>query len=164
MKEADTQIAVIETPIGKIRLQAKGELLQRLDFVDEAEPLIKPTSFLLQVTNQLNEYFDGKRMRFEIPVHADGTHFQMNVWDQLIQIHYGHTWSYEDLAKRLGDKKVIRAAATANGRNPIPIIIPCHRVIGKDGTLTGYSGGLWRKKYLLELELGKKAPALFPDE
>lgn len=164
MKEADTQIAVIETPIGKIRLQAKGELLQRLDFVDEAEPLIKPTSFLLQVTNQLNEYFDGKRMRFEIPVHADGTHFQMNVWDQLIQIHYGHTWSYEDLAKRLGDKKVIRAAATANGRNPIPIIIPCHRVIGKDGTLTGYSGGLWRKKYLLELELGQKAPALFPDE
>ena len=132
--------------------------------MDEAEPLIKPTSFLLQVTNQLNEYFDGKRMRFEIPVHADGTHFQMNVWDQLIQIHYGHTWSYEDLAKRLGDKKVIRAAATANGRNPIPIIIPCHRVIGKDGTLTGYSGGLWRKKYLLELELGQKAPALFPDE
>ncbi|MFM9985259.1 MAG: methylated-DNA--[protein]-cysteine S-methyltransferase [Flavobacteriales bacterium] len=164
MKELVSKVAVIDTPVGKIRLQATGELLQRLDFVDETEPLIEPDAFLLQVKCQLEEYFDGRRTRFEIPLHADGTHFQMNVWDQLIRINYGQTWSYEDLARQLGDKKVIRAAATANGKNPIAIIIPCHRVIGKDGTLTGYSGGLWRKKYLLNLELGQKAPALFSDE
>ena len=164
MKELVTQVAVVKTQIGKIRLQSIGELLQRLEFVEESEPLIEPDAFLSKVALQLNEYFDGSRTRFEIPIHASGTHFQMNVWDQLVQIEYGQTWSYEDLARRLGDKKVIRAAATANGRNPIAIIIPCHRVIGKDGTLTGYSGGLWRKKYLLDLELGQKAPALFSDE
>lgn len=164
MSEVISKVAVVDSPLGKIRLQSKGDLLQRLEFADEDAPLSEPDTFLRGVVAQLNEYFEGKRTRFEIPIHADGTHFQMNVWDQLIQIHYGQTWSYEDLARRLGDKKVIRAAATANGKNPIAIIIPCHRVIGKDGTLTGYSGGLWRKKYLLELELGKKAPALFPDE
>ena len=164
MKELVTQVAVVKTQIGKIRLQSIGELLQRLEFVEESEPVIEPDTFLSKVALQLNEYFDGSRTRFEIPIHANGTHFQMNVWDQLVQIEYGQTWSYEDLARRLGDKKVIRAAATANGRNPIAIIIPCHRVIGKDGTLTGYSGGLWRKKYLLDLELGQKAPALFSDE
>ena len=164
MKELVNQVAVIQTQIGKIRLQSLGELLQRLDFVEESEPLIEPDTFLSKVALQLNEYFEGKRTRFEIPIHASGTHFQMNVWDQLVQIEYGQTWSYEDLARRLGDKKVIRAAATANGKNPIAIIIPCHRVIGKDGTLTGYSGGLWRKKFLLNLELGQRAPALFSDE
>jgi methylated-DNA-[protein]-cysteine S-methyltransferase len=105
-----------------------------------------------QCTEQLIEYFHGKRRQFDLPVHQDGTDFQVRVWNKLMDIEYGKTISYMDLAKRLGDPKVIRAAATTNGKNKIAIIVPCHRVIGSDRSLTGYSGGMWRKKWLLQHE------------
>ncbi|OYW76579.1 MAG: cysteine methyltransferase [Sphingobacteriia bacterium 32-37-4] len=105
-----------------------------------------------QCTEQLIEYFHGKRKHFDLPVHQDGTDFQVRVWNKLMDIEYGKTISYLDLAKKLGDPKVIRAAATTNGKNKIAIIVPCHRVIGSDRSLTGYSGGMWRKKWLLQHE------------
>ncbi|WP_378185924.1 methylated-DNA--[protein]-cysteine S-methyltransferase [Aquimarina sp. W85] len=114
-----------------------------------------------QAIQQLHEYFEGIRKKFTIPIHPQGTDFQLKVWNQLLTIPYGKTASYLDIAKQLGDPKVIRAAASANGKNPLWIIIPCHRVIGSDGSLTGYAGGLWRKKWLLDHENPSKQQLLF---
>jgi methylated-DNA-[protein]-cysteine S-methyltransferase len=150
----------MESPIGLLRLQGLAGSLLRIDFVEQIEDDERDAETLSTAVNQLQEYFDGKRTTFELPVHAVGTHFQQNVWDELQKIPYGVTYSYETLARRLGDVKVIRAAASANGKNPLPIIIPCHRVIGKDGTLTGYSGGLRRKKWLLDFEQRDQKPKL----
>ncbi len=101
---------------------------------------------------QLNEYFDKKRKYFDLPLHINGTDFQKSVWDALLKIPYGRTISYQKQAENIGKIKAVRAVANANGANKIVIVIPCHRVIGKNGTLTGFGGGLWRKKLLLELE------------
>jgi methylated-DNA-[protein]-cysteine S-methyltransferase len=103
-------------------------------------------------TTQFDEYFSGKRRKFELPIRQEGTQFQKRVWDELLNIPFGKTISYLQLAQRLGDAKVIRAAASANGRNHLSIVVPCHRVIGSDGSLTGYGGGLPRKKWLLDHE------------
>lgn len=110
---------------------------------------------------QLNEYFEGKRKQFSVNLNPNGTSFQKRVWKALEQIPYGKTISYLELSKQLGDVKAIRAVANANGKNPIWIIIPCHRVIGSDGSLTGYAGGLNRKKWLLEHESPNKQQSLF---
>jgi methylated-DNA-[protein]-cysteine S-methyltransferase len=101
---------------------------------------------------QLNEYFDGRRKSFDLSMHPAGTVFQQKVWDELQNIPYGETRSYQQQTNKMGDPKAIRAVASANGKNPIAIIIPCHRIIGSNGSLTGYAGGLWRKKWLLEHE------------
>jgi methylated-DNA-[protein]-cysteine S-methyltransferase len=116
---------------------------------------------LQRAKEQLEEYFNGGRKEFKIYLSPSGTNFQKNVWAAVREIAFGKTCSYEDIAKSLGDIKVIRAAAAANGKNPLPIVIPCHRVIGKDGSLTGYSGGLWRKKWLLDLEQREHQPTLW---
>ena len=110
---------------------------------------------------QLNEYFDGERKDFNLKLNANGTDFQKRVWTQLEQIPHGKTTSYLELSKKLGDVKAIRAVANANGKNPLWIIVPCHRVIGSDGSLTGYAGGLHRKKWLLEHESPYKQQSLF---
>ena len=110
---------------------------------------------------QLQEYFDGKRKAFDIKLNPEGTDFQKKVWNRLLEILYGKTLSYLELSKQLGDVKAIRAVANANGKNPIWIIIPCHRVIGSDGSLTGYAGGLSRKQWLLEHESPYKQTSLF---
>ena len=102
--------------------------------------------------DQLDAYFAGELERFDVPLATHGTDFQMRVWDQLMRIPFGETISYSELARRMGDPKLVRAVGVANGRNPISIIIPCHRVIGADGSLVGYGGGLERKKWLLEHE------------
>lgn len=107
---------------------------------------------VLNVFSQLREYFNRKRKEFQLPLEILGTEFQKNVWVELTKIPYGETISYGELANRMGDKNLMRAVAAANGANPIPIIIPCHRVIGADGSLTGYGGGLDVKQKLLELE------------
>ncbi len=112
----------------------------------EIPPALKP------IVTQLQEYFEGNRTHFDIKLDPEGTIFQKKVWAQLQTIPYGKTVSYQKIANDLGDPKVIRAAASANGKNPISIVIPCHRVIGSDGSLTGYAGGLHRKKWLLEHE------------
>jgi methylated-DNA-[protein]-cysteine S-methyltransferase len=101
---------------------------------------------------QLQEYFAGTRMEFDLPLQQQGTLFQQKVWDELLRIAYGKTISYLELSKRIGDVKATRAVGTTNGKNQIAIIVPCHRVIGSNGTLTGYGGGLWRKKWLLDHE------------
>ena len=113
------------------------------------------------IREQLDAYFAGALDRFDVPMAAHGTDFQKRVWDQLVQIPFGETISYSELARRMGDPKLVRAVGVANGRNPISIIIPCHRVIGADGSLVGYGGGLERKKWLLEHEAvasGRRLP------
>jgi methylated-DNA-[protein]-cysteine S-methyltransferase len=110
---------------------------------------------------KLQEYFEGKRTHFSFPLHFIGTDFQQKVWDELSKIPFGTTYSYLDLAKKVGDIKAVRAVAAANAKNPLWIVIPCHRVIGSDGSLTGYAGGLWRKKWLLEHEKPSNQKSLF---
>ncbi|MFI1744823.1 methylated-DNA--[protein]-cysteine S-methyltransferase [Thalassobellus sediminis] len=110
---------------------------------------------------QLNEYFEGSRKQFDLNLNPQGTDFQKKVWNQLEQIPYGKTTSYLELSKQLGDVKAIRAVANANGKNPLWIVIPCHRVIGTNGSLTGYAGGLHRKKWLLDHESPFKQLSLF---
>lgn len=112
------------------------------------------------IQSQLLEYFKGERRIFNLPLDIQGTNFQQKVWNELLKITYGKTITYKELAERLGDLKTIRAAAHANGVNPLPIVIPCHRVIGSDGSLVGYGGGLHIKERLLELE-GSREPGLF---
>ena len=109
---------------------------------------------------QMKEYFNGEREEFNLPLEIEGTDFQKKVWDELLKIPYGTTISYKELAVRLGDEKVIRAAASANGANTFPIVIPCHRVIGSNGSLVGYGGGLKIKEKLLTIE-GNRSPGLF---
>ncbi|WP_027896932.1 methylated-DNA--[protein]-cysteine S-methyltransferase [Zestomonas thermotolerans] len=105
-----------------------------------------------EVCRQLDEYFAGRRQRFELPLAPTGSAFQRLVWAALLEIPYGHTWSYAELARHIGQPSAVRAVGSANGANPIAVIIPCHRVIGSNGTLTGYAGGMERKRQLLQLE------------
>ena len=147
---------VIDSPIGPLRLVAADGALTAIDFSpfgdrpgDEAaeEPVLQ------QAAAQLAEYFAGERTDFDLPLAPRGTAFQQQVWAELVKIGYGGTASYGEIAHRLGlTNAASRAVGTANGRNPIPIIVPCHRVIGADGTLTGYAGGIERKRILLDLE------------
>src|SRR5690606_26909033 len=119
---------------------------------------------LLETRRQLEEYFAGTRRDFELPLSPQGTQFQRNVWRTLAAIPYGRTWSYRDLAQRIGRPSAMRAVGAANGRNPLPIVLPCHRVIGADGSLTGFGGGLPTKAFLLRLEgsLPEGSRELFP--
>lgn len=116
---------------------------------------------LQEAVYQINEYFEGTRTQFDLLLNPEGTSFQKQVWNELKTIPYGKTISYLELSKQLGDVKAIRAVANANGKNPLWIVIPCHRVIGSDGSLTGYAGGLHRKKWLLEHESPYKQQSLF---
>lgn len=166
MAEGSTHTVYYHSPIGTILLKAEEEQLTVASFQDDVA--VKETgnssSPVLQETiKQLDEYFSGSRKVFELPLHPLGTAFQQNVWDHLLQIPYAETITYLHMAKRIGNVKSIRAAASANGKNPIGIIIPCHRVVGADGKLTGYAGGLHRKQWLLEHEakMAGKQSSLF---
>jgi methylated-DNA-[protein]-cysteine S-methyltransferase len=141
------------SPLGFLKLQCSGEHIKAVLFEDEAGEETGDHELLQLCSGQLDEYFSGKRRIFELPLSQDGTAFQSKVWDLLCDIPYGKTISYNDLAKQYGDLKAIRAVASANGKNNLAIIVPCHRVIGSNHSLTGYAGGLWRKKWLLEHEL-----------
>ncbi|PZX65581.1 methylated-DNA--[protein]-cysteine S-methyltransferase [Hydrotalea sandarakina] len=145
-----------ESPIGLIKIGGTEQYITEISFIDNSQQIehgIPGVSDLLhQCTEELIEYFQGRRKTFDLPIHQEGTPFQEKVWNELLSIPYGKTISYLDLAKKMGDPKCIRAAATTNGKNKIAIIVPCHRVIGSDKSLTGYSGGLWRKKWLLQYE------------
>lgn len=140
------------SPIGPVIVTEENELITDISFRDE--PINQTQAFvtntvLQKAIQQLNEYFNGTRTSFDLPLNPIGTNFQQKVWSELQLIPYGQTITYQHLALRLGNMKVIRAAASANGKNPLGIIIPCHRVVGIDGNLTGYAGGLHRKKWLL---------------
>ena len=141
------------SPIGLIEISGTENSITSLYFLDEEfNPESKSNLYLEKCVEQLDEYFKGKRKIFELNLQLEGSEFQKKVWNELLKIPYGETKSYMEITKILGDTKAIRAVANANGQNKISIIIPCHRVIGSDGSLTGYGGGLWRKKWLLEHE------------
>ena len=151
----------INSPLGTTKIVGDENGISQISFLEE-EVISKtiPNELKVAIT-QINEYFSGTRTDFDFRINPNGTDFQKKVWQELLNIPYGKTISYLDLAKKLGDPKVIRAAASANGKNPLWIVIPCHRVIGTDGSLTGYAGGLWRKKWLLEHESPTTQQSLF---
>ncbi|GAB2771300.1 methylated-DNA--[protein]-cysteine S-methyltransferase [Amycolatopsis magusensis] len=149
---------VVDSPIGELTLVAVGDRLaglymeeQRHRPPDERFGTRDETPFA-ETTSQLKEYFAGQRTEFDLPLHFDGTEFQRAVWTELCRIPFGDTVSYAELAARVGRPSAVRAVGAANGRNPISIVVPCHRVIGSGGSLTGYGGGLPRKQFLLAFE------------
>jgi methylated-DNA-[protein]-cysteine S-methyltransferase len=151
----------IKTPLGIATIKGDENGIAVIGIADEGEisKVIPPV--LQNAVTQLQEYFDGKRTHFDFQFNPVGTEFQQKVWKGLCKIPFGKTMSYLELAKQLGDVKAIRAVASANGKNPLWIVVPCHRVIGTDGSLTGYAGGLWRKKWLLEHENPSAQQTLF---
>mgnify|MGYP001798717102 FL=1 len=155
------EIAYIQTPIGFAELKGDETGLKSVSVLDEEKPIGIIPEVLEDAVYQFQEYFEGQRTDFTLELNPEGTDFQKKVWKKLRTIPYGKTISYLELAKQLGDVKAIRAVAAANGKNPLWIVIPCHRVIGSKGDLIGYAGGLARKKWLLELESPVKQTSLF---
>ena len=160
-------VARIPTPLGPMLVCATGEGICLLEFTDRrmlntqlkrvvkaqnGVPVLGANPHFDRLNRELSEYFDGKRKEFTVPLAVSGTPFQNRAWDALKTIRYGETRSYQEQAEQIGSPSAVRAVARANGSNPIGIVVPCHRVIGKNGQLTGYGGGIWRKKYLLDLE------------
>ncbi len=145
---------VRETPIGDITLEEDGESLTRLSFGRKAPPDAENrlTPLLRKAADQLLEYFSGRRTAFDLPLRAEGTPFQQAVWRALRAIPYGETRTYKDIATAVGNPKACRAVGLANRNNPLAIFVPCHRVVGTNGSLTGFAGGLDMKRRLLELE------------
>ena len=149
----------IDSPLGRLRLVADEQALRGIEFEHPRHPLprgedwhARDTGVLRAARAQLGQYFRGERRRFELPLAPQGSEFQRRVWQALLAIEYGRTCSYADIARALGDAQATRAVGAANGRNPIAVIVPCHRVIGADGSLVGFAGGLERKRYLLDHE------------
>lgn len=146
------------SPLGLLTIKATDKYVTAVLFEKPGsvnEPVnaaIKSHPLLQKCSLQLEEYFKGSRKLFELPLEQTGTTFQQKVWNELLNIEYGKTISYMELSKRIGDVKAIRAVGTTNGKNQLSIIVPCHRVIGSNGDLTGYAGELWRKRWLLEHE------------
>jgi len=155
------ETAFIQTPLGIAKISGDENGISIISILTEGEITLKIPKILKEATQQLQEYLDGKRTQFTFKLNPNGTEFQQKVWQALLEIPYGKTCSYMDLSKKLGDVKAIRAVASANGKNPLWIVVPCHRVIGTDGSLTGYAGGLWRKKWLLEHENPTTQQSLF---
>ncbi|HEU0257562.1 MAG TPA: methylated-DNA--[protein]-cysteine S-methyltransferase [Microbacteriaceae bacterium] len=156
---------VVESALGGITLVGGDEGLEGLYMAEHRHPRRdgfgqaatgrERHALFDAATAQLGEYFAGERTRFDLVLAPHGTPFQLTVWNLLRRIEYGQTWSYRRLAEEYGNPKAVRAVAAANARNPLSIVVPCHRVIGSDGSLVGYGGGLWRKEFLLELEGGR---------
>lgn len=145
-----------QSPVGLLKISGTEQFVCEVSFYDKT---LKPSGrkknlplLLIHCVEQLIQYFQGERRIFDLPVHQPGTPFQQNVWSELTAIPYGKTISYQELARKIGDAKAVRAVANANGKNQVAIIIPCHRVVGANQELIGYAGGLWRKKWLLEHE------------
>lgn len=156
IKTEDVASTILDTPIGQLFVEVNKAGVTRVLFVDKmSEVALQQNAddkLLSKACNQLTEYFTGMRKEFDLPLSPKGTPFQQRVWNALCSIAYGEHSSYGDLAEIIQNPKAVRAVGAANGRNPISIIVPCHRVIGKNGTLTGYAGGLTRKAWLLALE------------
>ncbi|KAF2518926.1 methylated-DNA--[protein]-cysteine S-methyltransferase [Flavobacterium salilacus subsp. salilacus] len=154
--------AYIKTPLGITAIEGDNDGISKITVLDENVTISDTIHTELQeAVNQLEEYFSGSRNHFTFKINPQGTDFQKKVWNALLQIPYSKTTSYQQLSIQLGDVKAIRAVASANGKNPLWIVVPCHRVIGSDGSLTGYAGGLWRKKWLLEHESPPIQQSLF---
>jgi methylated-DNA-[protein]-cysteine S-methyltransferase len=162
-----THYSVTDSPVGELYLFADGAGVSALLWdVDADDPEHAAALGRLQrsdrhpvlraAVRQLRDYFAGRLRKFDVPLSLHGTEFQLHAWKKLLTIPYGKTVSYQEQARRVGDVNKVRAVANANGKNPVPIIVPCHRVIGKDGSLTGFGGGLDRKRLLLDLERGER--------
>lgn len=161
MKNNDQATAYFKTPLGIAKITGDKNGVSEISVLDEGEPSQEIPFVLQEATSQLADYFEGKRINFDFKLNPKGTEFQQKVWKALLEIPYGKTRTYLEQSKILGDVKAIRAVASANGKNPLWIVVPCHRVIGTDGSLTGYAGGLWRKKWLLEHENPTTQQSLF---
>jgi methylated-DNA-[protein]-cysteine S-methyltransferase len=152
------QTTTFDSPVGVLTLTGEDGHLTGLHMADQrhaptgSDQWVRDDAAFDDVLGQLDAYFSGRITDFDVPVRMGGTEFQRRVWDGLTQIPYGETWSYAQLAERVGNPRACRAVGLANGRNPVAIIVPCHRVIGANGTLTGYGGGLDRKRWLLDHE------------
>lgn len=146
--------AYYNSPIGEIETKADDKFITSLDFVFKAKDKLpeKLNPVLKQCRKELDLYFRGKLKTFSVKLKPEGTDFQKSIWKAITSAKHGKTLTYKQIAEKAGNAKSVRAAGTACGKNPIAIIIPCHRIIGSDGKLTGYAGGLWRKEYLLKLE------------
>jgi methylated-DNA-[protein]-cysteine S-methyltransferase len=141
------------TPIGIVRITEEDNFISSVHFMDDEIDLVPPGTPLLQLAvQQMEEYFAGSRHVFDFPIKQQGSGFQQEVWQCLLTINYGKTISYAQQSKLMNNPLAIRAIAAANGKNHLAIVVPCHRVIGSDGSLTGYASGVWRKKWLLEHE------------
>jgi methylated-DNA-[protein]-cysteine S-methyltransferase len=158
-------ITYYSSPVGMIRITEDEGYVTSVHFMDGAVEPDKPSTPLLKMAvKQMNEYFEGERKEFDFPIRQAGSEFQQEVWKCLLGINYGKTISYLQQSKLMKNPLAIRAIASANGRNHLAIVVPCHRVIGSDGSLTGYAGGMWRKKWLLEHEarvMGSGQTSLF---
>jgi len=156
------QTAYYKTPIGIAKIVGdKNGICAVTVLVETIEINEEIPNCLKDCVQQLDEYFKGNRTTFNLKLNPKGTDFQQKVWSELLQVPYGKTRTYMEQSKILGDVKAIRAVASANGKNPLWIIIPCHRIIGSNGSLTGYAGGIWRKKWLLEHENPSMQQSLF---
>ncbi len=153
-------IQLLDTPIGTLRLLSNGAALIGIEFegqYSDAAGHATSDTVLAACAAQLTDYFAGERRHFELPLAAQGTPFQRSVWNALAHIPYGELRSYRDIARTIGNPAAVRAVGAANGRNPLPIVVPCHRVIGSNGSLTGFAGGLEIKRFLLQLEAAPNA-------
>jgi methylated-DNA-[protein]-cysteine S-methyltransferase len=156
-----SQTVFVNSPLGITKIEGDENGISVISVLSEGSISETIPNELQEAVSQLQEYFEGKRTDFTFKLNPKGTDFQQKVWQELLNIPFGRTMSYMDLSKKLGDIKAIRAVASANGKNPLWIVVPCHRVIGTDASLTGYAGGLWRKKWLLEHENPTLQQSLF---
>lgn len=155
--------AQIESPIGPIRITVDGAgAVVAVSFVDDGSDCVEKDATTVTAARQLSAYFAGQLTDFDFELAPGGTEFERRVWAELVRIPYGSTDTYGAIAERLGDPGSSRAVGLANARNPIAIVVPCHRVVGADGDLTGYAGGLWRKRWLLAFESGQRELAFGP--
>lgn len=149
------KVSFVMTPVGKMGIIEENDAITHLYFSDGSLPEgaeLKETELIKKAKTQLQEYFSGRRKNFDLPLEPSGTAFQQAVWQALCSIPYGETRSYKDIASQIGNPKACRAVGMANNRNPIAIVVPCHRVIGANGKMVGYAGGLSVKEHLLQLE------------
>ncbi len=153
--------AYFSSPLGHLEVNGGDHGISSVSFVENLPYNSSTPQSLLESVAQLDEYFSGKRKEFSLSLAPEGTEFQKQVWQELLEIPFGEKRSYLDIALKLGDKNATRAVGAANGKNPIAIIIPCHRVIGENGKMTGYAGGLWRKEWLLDFESKNPQEKLF---
>ncbi len=149
---APLHVAVVESPIGKLWVESDGIVITRLSFESLHVRHAKLPKLLSDAQKQLDAYFEHRRRTFDLPVQRKGSRFQKLVWEEIDGIVQGTTATYQEIADRIGGKAIARTVGNACGSNPIPIIVPCHRVVAANGLLTGYIGGLWRKKWLLQHE------------
>lgn len=157
----ETACIHINSPIGPLTIACNEQGISMISFSNAKELSREIPKSLKTCVQQLQEYFSGKRQSFDLKLAPEGTAFQQSVWKELLHIPYGETQTYLDIAKALGDEKLTRAVGNANGKNPIAIVVPCHRVIGSNGKLTGYAGGMKRKQFLLQLENPPVQTSLF---